>query len=217
MFSNSTNIRVKTSKGIKNYDVLIAETEEERAKGLSEIESMDDEEGMLFDMPEDMNYTSFTMADMSFPLDIIFFDSDLVAFQVVQADAGDMTPIEASSEKGISYVLEVNVNSGIEPGDSLELDFEDQDDDSEEVDENDEDIKMYVLDPEGNPIMDLFGGERIVSRKETLTLIKKAKVADREKTDAKYRSLGKYLFKVFAGQDGRSEEYVDGPNKNGEK
>ena len=217
MFNNSTDIRIKTSKGIKEYDVLIAETEDERAKGLSEMESMEENEGMLFDMPDEMNYTSFTMADMSFPLDIIFFNNDRVAFQVVQADAGDMEPIEASSENGISYVLEVNINSGIEPGDSLELDFEDQGDDLEEVDENDEDVKMYVLDPEGNPIMDLFGGERIVSRKETLVLIKKAKVADREKTDAKYKSLGKYLFKVFAGQDGRTEEYVDAPNKNGEK
>ena len=57
---------------------------------------------------------------------------------------------------------------------------------------------MYVLDPEGNPIMDLFGGERIISRRETLVLIKKAKVADREKSDNKYKSLGKYLFKIFA-------------------
>jgi uncharacterized membrane protein (UPF0127 family) len=223
MFNNSTDIKIKTADGIKNYKVVIAETEEERSKGLSGIKKMPEDEGMLFDMPEGMNNTSFTMADMLFPLDIVFFNDDLVAFQVVQADAGDMDPVEASSKNGISYVLEVNINSGIEPGDSLELDFEDQDgsedseeDDLDEVDENDEDVKMYVLDPEGNPIMDLFGGERIVSRKETLTLIKKAKVADREKSDAKYKSLGKYLFKVFDGQDGRDEEYVSGPNKNGE-
>ena len=45
--------------------------------------------------------------------------------------------------------------------------------------------------------MDLKGGERIVSRRETKVLIKKAKKAYKSKSDNDYKTLGKYMFKVF--------------------
>jgi hypothetical protein len=62
------------------------------------------------------------------------------------------------------YVVEVNVNSGVQKGDSLEF-------------VEDEDVVMKVLAPDGSSQMDLVGGERIVSRKETKVLIRKAKKA----------------------------------------
>lgn len=191
----------------KEFEVLVAKTDEERNIGLSKTDSLKKDEGMLFVMPDGQDEVVFTAEDMSFPLDVIFFNNDLIAYQVVSVDAGDENPIVATPKDGeyTKYVLELNVNSGIEPGSKLILE------DDEEIDEEDPDVKMYVLDPNGNPIMDLFGGERIVSRRETLILIKKAKIADREKTDNKYKSLGKYLFKVFEGQDNREPEYVKSP------
>jgi hypothetical protein len=45
----------------------------------------------------------------------------------------------------------------------------------------------------------LQGGERIVSRRETKILIKKAKKADKSKDDKDYKALGKYIFKVLKG------------------
>jgi len=62
------------------------------------------------------------------------------------------------------YVVEVNVNSGVQEGDSLEF-------------VEDEEVVMKVLAPDGSSQMDLVGGERIVSRKETKVLIRKAKKA----------------------------------------
>jgi hypothetical protein len=59
--------------------------------------------------------------------------------------------------------------------------------------------------------MGLFGGERIVSRKETVVLIKKALKANASKEDKDYKALGKYMFKVIKGQDSREPEYVDAP------
>ena len=53
-----------------------------------------------------------------------------------------------------------------------------------------------------------FNDERIISIKETKTLINKAKRAFYEKSDSAYKSLGKYLFKIFDGQDNRKPEYV---------
>jgi len=200
----------KIKVGEKTFDVVLAITDEERNTGLSNVESMDSDEGMLFVMPDGQQEVVFTMEDMSFPLDLIFFNQDLIAYQIVSANAGDKEPIVANPGDGqfTKYVLEVNFDSGIQLEEKLILEI---DEDIDDVDEDDPDIKMYVLDPEGNPIMDLFGGERIVSRRETLVLIKKAKVADREKSDNKYKSLGKYLFKVFDGQDNRDPEYVTSP------
>jgi len=59
----------------------------------------------------------------------------------------------------------------------------------------------------------LKGGERIVSRRETLILIKKALKANESKEDKDYKALGKYIFKVLKGQDSRKPEYVDAPEK----
>ena len=84
-------------------------------------------------------------------------------------------------------------------------------DDSEDYDK----YVMKVLAPNGNTQMYLQGGERIVSRKETRTLIRKAKKAYENKTKDYNRyckSLGKYIFKVIKGQDSRPPEYVEVPS-----
>nr|DAR22826.1 MAG TPA: hypothetical protein [Caudoviricetes sp.] len=64
--------------------------------------------------------------------------------------------------------------------------------------------------------MELWGGERIISRRETKILIKKAKLAesvkDTPKFDNKCISVGKYIFKVIKGQDTRPAEYVKSNN-----
>nr|DAX09046.1 MAG TPA: hypothetical protein [Bacteriophage sp.] len=63
--------------------------------------------------------------------------------------------------------------------------------------------------------MNLQGGERIVSRRETRILIKKAKKAyeNKDKDYDRYcKALGKYMFKVIRGQDERPPEYVQVPN-----
>lgn len=192
----------------KKYKVLIAETEEEKNQGLSNVESMEDSEGMLF------NYSSnpqgslvFNTKDMDFPIDIIFIndDDEVVAVEYGEPKSDEVIECIADPDEKLVYVLEVNANSGIQIGD--ELDFEDEDDDisEEEID------KMYILGPDGKPQMDLVGGERIISRLETKQLIKKAKKANKEKTENAYKKLGKYMFKILEKQDKRKPEYVSAP------
>lgn len=193
------------------YKVLIAETEEERTQGLGNIESMDDDEGMLFIMPEDQGQVVFNTEEMEFDIDLVFIDQDDEVYNVVLGKAHSSEPIISTpeNEEGrTKYVLEVNANSGIQIGD--EIDFEDDDISEEEID------KMYILGSDGKPQMDLVGGERIVSRLETKQLIKKAKKANKEKTENAYKKLGKYMFKILEKQDKRKPEYVSGPNKKGE-
>ena len=67
---------------------------------------------------------------------------------------------------------------------------------------------MIVLASNGETQMELEGGERIFSRKNTRVLIKQAKKADLSKTDADYKRLGKSMFKYLKIQDGNDPEYV---------
>lgn len=192
----------------KIYLVQIAETEEERETGLSKTENLDQESGMLFVMPEGQSQVAFTMEDMSYDLDLIFINEDDEVYDVQYGKAGSKDPIISTGEDTVKYVLEVNPNSGIKVGDELE--FTDCPD-CEEVDEE-EVNKMYVIGPDGQPQMELLGGERIFSRDNTKTLIKLAKRANKSKSDSDYKKLGRKMFKFLNIQDNRDPEYVDNHN-----
>ena len=135
------------------------------------------------------------MRDTLIPLDIIFINEDQEVIAVEQGQPEDDTLL---SHENTMYVVEVNVNSGVKVGDELEF-------------EDDGEVVMKVLAPDGSSQMDLVGGERIVSRKETKVLIRKAKKAYDSQNDRDFKALGKYMFKVLKGQDGRDPEYVNGP------
>lgn len=193
--------------GNKEYLVEEAKTEEQRAKGLSNRESLPENQGMLFylDYPQHVN---FWMKDTLIPLDIVFIDSDK---EVISVKEGTPESEDLISEDNVKYVLEVNQNSGIQPGDELE--FEDDDSTSD---------KMLVLSPNGDTQMELDGGERIFSRKSTKVMIKKAKKVmaskgNKQKYISACKSLGKYLFKELSAQENRDPEYVEAPESKSSK
>lgn len=185
--------------GNKEYKVKEAKTEQEKIKGLQNIEKLPKDEGMLFYFDSDEEITMW-MKDTKIPLDIIFINDDQEVTKVHHGKPNDTTLI---SSPETAYVLEVNENSGIKVRDELEI-------------EDDSDPVMKVLAPDGSTQMELWGGERIVSRRETKILIKKAKAAEAVKGtpqfENKCRSLGKYIFKVIKGQDTRPAEYVENKN-----
>ena len=187
--------KVKISVEDKEYTVEIAKTEEERAKGLQDRKSLGDSEGMLFvfDKPQTVG---FWMDKTEIPLDIIFIDEDE---EVISVYKGKPFSKEIVEEDDVKYVLEVNQNSGIKEGDELE--FEEDSEDSEK-------ITMKVIAPDGSTQMELEGGERIFSRKNTRTLIKMAKRADETKSDTDYKRLGNKMFKYIKQQNNRKPDYV---------
>ena len=67
----------KTSISINGFKVLLAlaSTDEQRIKGLSGLEKLNENEGMLFlfDKPSKQG---FWMNEMKFPIDILWLDSD---------------------------------------------------------------------------------------------------------------------------------------------
>ena len=194
--------RVVINIGNKTYKCQVAKNEEDRQKGLQGIEHLPVDEGMLF-VWEDEGTREMWMKDTKIPLDQIAINDDDEVVLVYTAQPEDETLVPFMNAK---YILEVNAESGIVEGDEFEID--DSDDLNKYV--------MKVLAPDGSTQMYLQGGERIVSRKETRTLIKKAKKAYANKGgdyDRYCKSLGKYMFKILKGQDSRDPEYVQVPDK----
>ena len=194
--------RVIVNIGDKTYKCQVAKNEEDRRKGLQGVEHLPIDEGMLF-VWEDEATREMWMKDTKIPLDQIAINDDDEVVLVYTAQPEDETLIPFMNAK---YILEVNAESGIVEGDEFEID--DSDDLNKYI--------MKVLAPDGSTQMYLQGGERIVSRKETRTLIKKAKKAYANKGgdyDRYCKSLGKYMFKILKGQDNREPEYVQVPDK----
>ena len=188
---------IKIKLGEREYNVQEARSIDEKEKGLQNIKELPQDEGMIFyfDQPE---LVEMWMRDTLIPLDIIFINEDQEVIAVEHGQPKDDTLL---SHEDTMYVVEVNANSGVQEGDTLEF-----------VDDDNSEIVMKVLAPDGSSQMDLVGGERIVSRKETKVLIRKAKKAYDSQSDRDFKALGKYMFKVLKKQDDRDPEYVNGPD-----
>ena len=101
------------------FTVSVADTPDERARGLMFVERMGTFEGMLF-VYETPQRVAFWMENTLIPLDMIFMDATGTVRKVhPNAVPGDRTPIPGGSDD-ILMVLEVNgglaARLGIEPG-----------------------------------------------------------------------------------------------------
>lgn len=96
------------------YSVEVVKTAEERRLGLSNRDSLGDNEGMLFifDAP---GFYNFWMKEMKFDIDIVWISGDRVV-SVSQGKYKNEFDILRPSEK-VDRVLEVNAGSGIKKGD----------------------------------------------------------------------------------------------------
>lgn len=194
--------QVKVDIGDKSYICDLLESEEDKRKGLMNIDYLPPDRGALF-VWDSEDTREMWMKDTKIPLDQIAINDDGEVVLVYKAQPEDETLVPFMNTK---YILEVNQDSGIVEGDDFEID------DSEDLDK----YVMKVLAPDGSTQMYLQGGERIVSRKETKTLIRKAKRAYENKDkdyDKHCKALGKYIFKVIKGQNTRPPEYVEVPEE----
>lgn len=178
--------------GGKRFEVEVVQTDEEKTKGLQGRTSLDEDKGMLFIFDEPSTIDMW-MKDTKIPLDIIFINEDM---EVISVYKGQPDNTDMAEEDDVQFVLEVNQGSGIKEGDELDM-------------EDDEEVpKMKVIAPDGSTQMELNGGERIFSRKNTRTLIRMAKRASKSKSDKDYKALGKKMFSYLKQQDSREPEYV---------
>ena len=194
--------KVIVNIGNKTYNCQLAKTEEDRRKGLMDVDYLAPDEGMLFEFPKE-GTQEFWMKNTPLELTQISINDDDEVEYVYQATPNDETLIPFENCK---YLLEVNRTPEIEKGDEFEID--DSDDLNKYV--------MKVLAPDGSTQMNLQGGERIFSRISTKKMIKQAKKANSVRNDEVLyeracRKLGKICLKELYAQNHRDQEYVQVP------
>ena len=189
---NVTTVRI----GKKSFRVIVAETEQEKETGLSGVEEMDSDEGMLF-VYDEPQHLDFWMKDCDLTLSIIFLDEKKT---VISNQKGLPNTEDFVSEDNAKYVLEVNYTEDIKPGDKAVFNL------GEELELDPE--KLYILGEDGTPQGSIGSGSRIFSRKSTQVMIRKAKKADESKSDVDYKDLGRYVFGELDRQENREPEYI---------
>lgn len=88
------------------FTVQIADSDYERAQGLSGVPSLRDNQGMLFLFDAPGNYL-FWMKDMLIPIDIVWIDSNWQIVHIEHAVSPDSYPKTFGTEIPSQYVLEV--------------------------------------------------------------------------------------------------------------
>ncbi|KKU10041.1 MAG: hypothetical protein UX13_C0022G0012 [Candidatus Woesebacteria bacterium GW2011_GWB1_45_5] len=130
---NSTATAEKTvTIGESVIKVEIADTQSQRAKGLSGRSSIEENSGMIFVFDSQNVTPIFWMKDMIIPIDIVWINDG----KVVKIDTNIRPPKENTPDKNlptyvagqpVDYVLEVNAgfveNQGIKIGDSVQIQF----------------------------------------------------------------------------------------------
>lgn len=113
---------IKGAFGQARFSVELADTGDERAKGLMHVESMPTMSGMLFvyDAPQ---HATFWMRNTLIPLDMIFMDeSGTITHIHSNAKPLDETIIDGG--QGVRFVLEINggmaMRLGMKVGDLLQ-------------------------------------------------------------------------------------------------
>ena len=108
------------------FDVELARTAEERARGLMFRQALPKDRGMLFIQP--LGPAAFWMKNTYLALDLLYFDADGQLVQIVPNAppcAAPTCPIYQSGTATVRYTLEINAGEaekrGIRPGDRLRL------------------------------------------------------------------------------------------------
>lgn len=201
--------KIKVTINGKEYELMVASSEEEKEYGLMGVSELGDNEGMWFCYKDDpQEELSYWMKNTSIPLDIIFVSEDMEVLDVLKGEpeSEELLTCTAPEDTKIVAVIELNQDSGIQKGDEIEVDG---DNTFSDLPEN----GMFVLNPDGTVQFTLKGGERIFSRISSRVIIRKAKKALASKSDTDYKALGRYIFKELDAQERRPNQYVESPSK----
>jgi uncharacterized membrane protein (UPF0127 family) len=105
-----------------SFFVKVVSNEDERSKGLSGVDRMDDNVGMLFVFDTSGTY-GFWMKDMNFPIDIIWLDDNLNVIEVTKNFSPESYPKSVFPPTPVRFVLEINAGIaekiGIKKGDTV--------------------------------------------------------------------------------------------------
>lgn len=99
-------VRIETPLGAHEFRVELAESPQERARGLMFREALGAEEGMLF-LTRRMHHQSFWMKNTLIPLDMLFIDAEGMIVGIVE-NAEPFSEASRSVPHLSQYVLELN-------------------------------------------------------------------------------------------------------------
>jgi uncharacterized membrane protein (UPF0127 family) len=98
-------LRVQSANGIYEFQIEIADSDQERAKGLMFRTELADDKGMLFDFQREKP-VSFWMRNTLIPLDMIFAKSDGTIVRI-HANAKPQDPTPIPSGEPVRFVFEI--------------------------------------------------------------------------------------------------------------
>jgi len=98
---------IETSINDVSISMYVADTQEKIVRGLSNIEKLEDDEGMIFIFPEERERI-FWMKDMNFPLDILWFNSNNELVHMEENVLPENYPEKYGKGSVAQYVLEFN-------------------------------------------------------------------------------------------------------------
>lgn len=186
--------------GGKELKIEVAANDADRRTGLSGIDKID--KGMLFVFPYTGKHQMW-MKNTRKPLDIMFINEKGIVTELVKGDPQDLELL--GTKDNTRYVLELPYKTAdvydIEVGDILPIPPE-----MSIAEDEKEAPTAALLDQDGNPQMDILGGERVFSRPKTLEIIAAAKKAASE---GDMELLGKLIAEEIMAQDSRGSQYVE--------
>lgn len=110
--------------GDKLFKVKIAETQQERARGLSGTKEIKEGTGMFFIFDDEGNH-GIWMNEMNYSIDIIWFDRFGKIIHIEKNVSPDTFPEVFRAEKSSKFVLEIGAGEadrlGLKLGDSIDL------------------------------------------------------------------------------------------------
>ena len=100
----AASARSTVTLGGTEVQVLVADDDDERSRGLQGYDPLPEGEGMLF-VYDDAVVRTFAMKQVAFPIDVLFVGEDLTITAIEPLDPGDMRLV--SSPGPCRYVVEL--------------------------------------------------------------------------------------------------------------
>lgn len=105
-YANTLSITTSDNK-LHSFNLLLADTDELREKGLGDRTSLDPRDAMLFVFQDNTRHF-FWMKDMEFPIDIVWLNTDKKVIHIEKGVATSTYPNPFGPQDNSQYVIEYN-------------------------------------------------------------------------------------------------------------
>ncbi len=115
-----TAVDGETGEQLATIEVRIADTWDKRYTGLSDTESLGENEGMLF-IHDSEGEPGYVMRDMAFPIDMVFITASGEITTIHHADVDDDQTFRGTAQYVLEVPYEYTTDNDIAVGDRIEI------------------------------------------------------------------------------------------------